>query len=246
MKIGIFSDIHANAEAFASTRSAIVRENVDMVVSLGDTVGYGGSPEECCRAVRSFASISILGNHDAAVSERMNYNYYYDAAKKVLDEHARQLSNESMQWLSGLPYTYNLYEHEILLCHGSPLKPELFDYVFEIEHAQKLLDIYDRLPLVTFIGHSHLYRCYILEYNDVFEITDVKVKIGKDAPKHIISVGSVGQPRDMDNRAGYVVYDTETSIVRFKRVEYDIESASDKILNMKGDRNFSERLLLGW
>ena len=246
MRFGIFSDVHANAEAFASMRGALMRENVDMVISLGDTVGYGGSPEECCRAVRAFASIGVLGNHDAAVAGRMNYNYYYDAARKVLDEHARQLSNESMQWLCSLPYTYNLFEHEVLLCHGSPMKPEMFDYVFEIEHAQRLLEIYERLPLITFIGHSHLYRCYILEFNDVYEITDRKVRIARDGPKHIFSVGSVGQPRDMDNRAGYLVYDTETEIVTFKRVEYDIETACDKVLRIKGDRNFSERLLLGW
>jgi len=246
MRFGIFSDIHANAEAFASMRASLLKESVDMIISLGDTVGYGGSPEECCRSVRAFAAISILGNHDAAVAGRMNYNYYYDAARKVLDEHARLLSEESMQWLCGLPYTYTLYEHEVLLCHGSPFKPELFDYVFEIEHAQKLLEIYDRLPMLTFIGHSHLYRCYILESNDVFEINDRKVKVGGDAPKHIFSVGSVGQPRDMDNRAGYVIYDTETQTVTFKRVEYDIELACDKILQMNGDRNFSERLLLGW
>ncbi len=246
MRFGIFSDIHANAEAFAAIRSAILRSNVDMIISLGDTVGYGGSPEACCRAVRSFASIAILGNHDAAVAGRMNYNYYYDAARKVLDEHAHLISPDSMQWLCGLPYTYNLYEHDVLLCHGSPLKPELFDYVFEVEHAQRLFEIYDRLPLLTFIGHSHLYRCYILEHNDVFEITDTRVKVSKDAPKHIISVGSVGQPRDMDNRAGYMIYDTATGMLHFHRVEYDIELAGDKILKMNGDRNFSERLLLGW
>ena len=246
MRFGIFSDVHANAEALASVKSALMKERIDMFICLGDTVGYGGSPNECCSSVKSLASITILGNHDAAVAGRMNYNYYYDAARKVLDEHTGQLNRENLQWLHSLPYTYTLFEHEILLCHGSPLKPDLFDYVFEIEHAQKLVEIYERLPLITFIGHSHLYRCYVLEFKDVYEVSDTKFKISKDAPKHIISVGSVGQPRDMDNRAGFIVYDSETRKLVFKRIEYDIETAGEKIHDMNGDPNFSERILLGW
>jgi len=124
--------------------------------------------------------------------------------------------------------------------------PEVFDYVFEVEHAQRLLEIYEKLPSVTFIGHSHLYRCYVLEYNDVYEITDTTIRIIRGGQKHIISVGSVGQPRDMDNRAGFVIYDSDSDTVIFKRVEYDIETASQKIMRMNVDKNFSERLLLGW
>jgi len=246
MKFGIISDVHANAEALASVRIALQKEKVDSIICLGDTVGYGGSPEECCILIRSLAAVTVLGNHDAAVAGKMNYNYYYDSARKMLDEHAKVLNPESISWLQSLPYTFKIEDFDILFCHGSPLMPEVFDYVFEVEHAQRLLEIYGKLPSVTFIGHSHLYRCYVLEYNDVYEITDTTIRIIRGGQKHIISVGSVGQPRDMDNRAGFVIYDSDSDTVIFKRVEYDIETASQKIMRMNVDKNFSERLLLGW
>jgi len=246
MRIGVFSDVHANMEALAAVRTALVAESPDMIVCLGDTVGYGGSPAECCRAVRALASVTVVGNHDAAVASRMNYSYYYESARRILDEHARLIGRDHQEWLGSLPYTYDMPEHHMLLSHGSPLRPDAFDYIFEVEHAQRLLEIEEKLPVVTFIGHSHLYRCYVLERGDAYEVTSARVKLSRDAPRHVISVGSVGQPRDLDNRASFVIYDTDAMEVVLTRVEYDIEAASEKILGMRGDPNFSERLLLGW
>ena len=84
MKIGIFSDTHSNHEALTAVLGAFKQEGVDKLVCLGDTVGYGASPNECCDLVRQVASFTILGNHDAAVAGRMDYSYYYDAARQAL------------------------------------------------------------------------------------------------------------------------------------------------------------------
>ena len=91
MRIGIFSDTHSNLEALTAVLGAFKHESVDKLVCLGDTVGYGASPNECCDLVREVAAFTILGNHDAAVAGRMDYSYYYDAARQALDLHASML-----------------------------------------------------------------------------------------------------------------------------------------------------------
>ena len=103
MRIGIFSDTHSNLEALTAVLGAFKHESVDKLVCLGDTVGYGASPNECCDLVREAAAFTILGNHDAAVAGRMDYSYYYDAARQALDLHASILSPDNMKWLQALP-----------------------------------------------------------------------------------------------------------------------------------------------
>ena len=104
MRIGIFSDVHANIEAMNAVAEAFKSERIDKYVCIGDVVGYGASPNECCDLIRKLAAFTILGNHDAAVAGRMDYSYYYDAARQALDLHARQLSSDNMEWLKALPY----------------------------------------------------------------------------------------------------------------------------------------------
>src|SRR4051812_21146146 len=104
MKFGIFSDTHSNFEALTAVLAAFDQECVDKLVCLGDSVGYGGSPNETCDLIRSRASFTILGNHDAAVAGRMDYSYYYDAARQALDMHAHILKPDNMKWLQDLPY----------------------------------------------------------------------------------------------------------------------------------------------
>ena len=92
MRLGIFSDIHANYEALSAVLEAYRTRTIDVYYCLGDTVGYGGSPNECADLVREIAKTTILGNHDAAVAGRMDYSYYYEAARHALDAHAAMLS----------------------------------------------------------------------------------------------------------------------------------------------------------
>ena len=96
MRLGIFSDVHANLEAMSSVMEAYGTEDIDTYYCLGDVVGYGGSPNECADIVRDVAEVTILGNHDAAVAGRMDYSYYYEAAREALNMHARSLTPENM------------------------------------------------------------------------------------------------------------------------------------------------------
>jgi putative phosphoesterase len=242
MKIGIFSDTHANHEALSAVLSAFEREHVDKLVCLGDTVGYGANPNECCDLVRDVAAFTILGNHDAAVAGRMDYSYYYDAARQALDLHASILTPDNMKWLQSLPY--EVREGHISFCHGSPVNIEEFEYIFAPEQAARCLPEWERLADVTFIGHSHLCKSFALEPEDVHEVVAQKFEL-RAGHKYIISVGSVGQPRDYDNRASYTVYDSDARVFEFKRVAYDIDSAAQKIFSAKLERNFGNRLFIG-
>ena len=244
MRFGIFSDVHANYEALSATLEAYRSERIDGYYSLGDTVGYGGSPNECADMVRELAKKTILGNHDAAVSGRMDYSYYYEAARHALDAHASMLTDGNMAWLKGLPYQERLEEHELLLCHGSPLRLEEFEYIFAPEQARECIGIFDKLGHLTLIGHSHLCKVFALTKGTVEELPAADFDLAADK-KYIVSVGSVGQPRDFDNRASYTVYDTGKKRFEFKRVEYDIELAADKVLRAKLERNFAHRLFIG-
>ncbi len=116
MRLGILSDIHANLEALSAVLESFQKERIDVYHCLGDTVGYGGSPNECCDLIRNLAKHTILGNHDAAVSGRMDYSYYYEAARHALDVHAALVSSENMEWLKNLPYQVRLEEQGVLLC----------------------------------------------------------------------------------------------------------------------------------
>jgi len=253
MRLGIFSDVHANYEALSSVLQAYSREKIDVFYCLGDTVGYGGSPNECADLVRETAKVTILGNHDAAVAGRMDYSYYYEAARHALDAHAQVLSGTNMSWLRGLPYEHKLEDANVLLCHGSPVHLEEFEYIFAPEQARDCLPIYDRLGHITMIGHSHLCKVFALTRTSVEELIDPSDFRGHPPQsfeldpnkKYIVSVGSVGQPRDQINRASYTIYDTEAKRFEFKRIEYDVSGAADKILRAKLNRNFADRLFLG-
>lgn len=242
MRIGIISDVHSNIEALTAVAEEIERLECDMVICLGDVVGYGASPNECCELLRSLAAVTILGNHDAAVAGRMDYSFYYDAARHALDWTASRLNETHLDWLKGLSYTHRL--ENVGFCHGSPLDPEAFEYIFEEGQARNLLPILAELPEITFIGHSHLCRAFALEEGEVHDVVAQRFMV-KNGYRYICSVGSVGQPRDLDNRACFATYDTERRVVEYHRVEYDIDKAAQKIFDADLSLRFGKRLFHG-
>lgn len=244
MRLGILSDVHANYEALSAVVEALRREGVDDCYCLGDTVGYGGAPNECAELVQATVKATILGNHDAAVAGLMDYSYYYEAARQALDTHASLLTKKNHEWLRGLPYTIKLDALGVDLCHGSPVRLEDFEYIFAPEQARECLPIFDDLNDLVLIGHSHLCKVFALTRDSVEELPAQTFDL-EPGYKYIVSVGSVGQPRDCDNRASYVIYDTDRRHFEFKRVEYDVEAAAARIHKVNLERNFANRLFLG-
>ena len=243
MRVAIVSDIHGNIEALDAVLSEFETVgNIDKYVCLGDVVGYGADPDACCNRIRDLCDVALLGNHDAAVAGRMDYSYYYDAAREALDWCVAHLSDDNLAWLKQLPYTGS--DDDILYSHGSPMQPEEYDYIFATDQARALLSMRDDLPLVTFIGHSHLTKVFALTDDDALDVVAPKFRL-KEEMRYIVTVGSVGQPRDYDPRACAGLYDTESHEYSFVRVEYDIESQRQKIIDAGLAQNFGTRLLLG-
>jgi predicted phosphodiesterase len=245
MLIGIFSDVHSNLEAMTTVVESYeaLDEEMDMYVCLGDVVGYGAEPNACCEIVRDMAEYTILGNHDAAVCGRMNYAFYYDAARNALDWHARQLREEHHEWLRTLPYRKDW--KELSFCHGSPINLEDFEYVFNVFQANQLLDHWQDLQHITFIGHSHLTKAFSLHEEGGAQEIHGPTLTFEDDKKYVVTVGSVGQPRDNDNRACFGVYDTEAQTFQYHRVEYDIRESARKIFESDLSSDFAKRLFFG-
>lgn len=244
MRYGILSDTHANIEALEAVFQAYEAEAIDRYVCLGDTVGYGASPNEACALMRAKVAHTILGNHDAAVAGRMDYSSYYYAARHALDRHAEMLDRENMEWLKELPY--DVRENEVWFCHGSPLAIEQFEYIFAREQAAECMAIFDSMPPLTVIGHSHLCKGFALnpDHPGAQEVVAQRFEL-RPGWKYIVSVGSVGQPRDFDPRACCTIFDTETKTFEFRRVEYDVKASAAKILASDLEPNFGTRLFLG-
>jgi diadenosine tetraphosphatase ApaH/serine/threonine PP2A family protein phosphatase len=242
MRIAVISDVHSNIEALTEVLRVADAQRVDRVVCLGDVVGYGASVNECCELVRTECEVSLLGNHDAAVAGRMDYSFYYDAARHALDWSAGVITDENHAWLKSAPFTYRI--GDVGFCHGSPVDPRAYEYIFALEQARELTPFVAHLPEVTFIGHSHLCKAFAIGNGEVSDVVAQKFGIRRGY-RYIISVGSVGQPRDYDNRACFVVCDTDARTVEYHRVEYDIESSAQRILEADLALNFGKRLFLG-
>lgn len=243
MRYGIFSDVHGNLEALDVTLAYLLGEKCDAYVFLGDAVGYGANPNEVCDRIRPMADVAIIGNHDAAACGRIDFADYYDAARHALRWSSERLSPENRDWLNGLPF--KVRHGDIEFCHGAPIHPEAFDYLFAPEQVEAMGSAVGELAQTTFIGHSHLTISFYV--GDTAVVTPIIAdNIDCQGPaKTIITVGSVGQPRDRDPRACCGIYDTETKMFNFHRIAYDVLAARQKIIDAGLAPVFGERLLVG-
>ncbi len=244
MRIGIISDVHANLAALQVVLDELEKKQVDDYVCLGDVVGYGASPNECADLVREITSTTIMGNHDAAVSGKMDYSFYYDQAKQALDWTVEVLSEENLNWLRSLNYIETREDQQVCFSHGSPLAPSEFNYIFNMEQAHEAYLAKDQLAQVTFIGHSHLCRVFAFDDTDVIQMVPGLIELDPEK-KYIISVGSVGQPRDYDPRAAYAVFDTDSRTFEQFRVEYDVALSAKRIYDARLPDAFGKRLFVG-
>jgi diadenosine tetraphosphatase ApaH/serine/threonine PP2A family protein phosphatase len=245
MRIGLFSDVHANLEALEAVIKAYEKARIDRYICLGDIVGYGANPNECCQLVRDLADLVVTGNHDAACCGRMSTEWFNLAARTAVEEQSRMLDTSHMRWLEQLPYRLDL--DNMLLCHGSPYRLEEFLYILEEADIDEILQhVTTRQPLI-FAGHTHCGTTFIYREKPGLRIWEDSRDTIKVLPEqgYVFNVGSVGQPRDGDWRASYAIMDTETMTFELKRVDYDVDAASEKIERLGLPITLSERLYLG-
>jgi diadenosine tetraphosphatase ApaH/serine/threonine PP2A family protein phosphatase len=249
--IALISDLHSNMEAIRAVLDHVASQGIDRVVCLGDVIGYGPEPVAALRLVKGF-EVCLRGNHEEAllyVAEDFN-----EKARMALDWTRDQLNSESLgkderYELWNLLSDVMLVEHRLedaLLVHGSPRDP-IREYMLprDAQNLRKMGEIFERMDrALCFVGHSHVPGVYPQaggfvsprEAPDGFRV--------KPGTKALVNVGSVGQPRDGDNRACYATWDGET--VRFHRVPYDYEATMRKIYASGGlPRYLADRLKVG-
>ncbi len=231
MKYAIISDIHSNLEALMTVLKEIQKKQVDEIVCLGDVVGYGANPDEVAEIVRNEVKYTVRGNHDDALYDNGTFSLINSYAKAAITYTRELLSEENYEWLKRLPMTNKI--EDVLLVHASPSEPHEWKYIFTQTDAQIELSSFEEK--ICLIGHTHV------------PVIFKKSVAGGSGPqvRELINVGSVGQPRDGDNRASFGIIDTGKFTYENLRIEYDYQMAANKIIAAGLPAFLAERLYKG-
>jgi diadenosine tetraphosphatase ApaH/serine/threonine PP2A family protein phosphatase len=219
MRVAVISDIHANGHALEAVLAAVDEERPDALWCLGDTVGYGPAPNECCAEVERRADLCLVGNHDLAVLGRIDLEEFTGEAAAAARWTRRELSPEARAFLEGLEPQGTA--HGVELFHASPTDP-VWDYVLSGEAALEALEL-TSAPLVL-VGHSHVALQIVLNDGTLDGgLAPAGTEVDLSAGRFLLNPGSVGQPRDGDSRAAWLVIDTSTARATFRRTGYSVE-----------------------
>jgi predicted phosphodiesterase len=246
----LLSDIHSNLEALEACLAAAPA--CDVVVNLGDIVGYGASPNEVIERSRELGKFFVRGNHDKAVCGLIDIKDFNPVAALASSWTRNQLTEENLDWLRSLPQGPLQIEGlpDTQFVHGSPIHED--EYVVNVGDAVAPLLV---SPITTtFFGHTHLQGSFTLSgdhveavhpaYRTVGQIESSQFPLKKNL-RYLVNPGSVGQPRDGDWRAGFAVLDSDAGIVAFYRVPYNLKIAQDRILAADLPARLATRLAAG-
>jgi predicted phosphodiesterase len=238
--LAIISDIHSNTEALTAVLADVASRGVQQVLCLGDVIGYGPEPKACMDLIMSNAQVTLMGNHDYAVLYEPNkFNIGAEAAcfwtrQQLEEEPSVPLRSRRWDFLGNLPVKHVLSGEqygigEMMFVHGSPRRP-INEYVFPDDiynNPSKIQSVFERIGHLCFVGHTHLPGVFV-EKPDFYSPEDLEGVFDVDpGRKALINVGSVGQPRDRDPRACYVLVDQKK--VQFVRVAYDVNAVVEKV-----------------
>lgn len=232
MRYLIIADMHGNWDALVAVLEDARERGFDEVLVLGDLVGYGATPneivEELARLEMPFHA--IRGNHDkvvAGIDDGMNFNpTALQAARWTSDA----MTEENLRFIRELPQGPVRIDEDLLICHGSLLDEDEY-LLASLDAIESLLSVGDQ---VVFFGHTHIPSKF--SYRDEDGHAEVAVLEGDEVVVHLqagtrymLNPGSVGQPRDRDRRAGYMIYDTDSQQVTLHRLEYPVAQAQERI-----------------
>ncbi|MEJ5357698.1 MAG: metallophosphoesterase family protein [Desulfobacterales bacterium] len=228
MRLAILSDIHGNLDAFEAVLEDLATRRVDAVYSLGDNIGYGAQPEEVVELLVRRGIPSVLGNHELAALDPSTLDWFNPAARRSLALTLSWLRPDTRAFLAALPRFRSV--HGLRLVHGFPPDSPT-TYLFEIpwlDFAARFACFPERICLV---GHTHLLGLYRLLEGQVREEALSEGEHALDpASRYLVNVGSVGQPRDGDPRAKYVIWDEGRGTLEVRCVSYDAPAAAARIL----------------
>ncbi len=239
MQIALFGDIHANLEALEAVLDDARRQNCTDWVCLGDVVGYNASPAECIELVRKMDCPVVKGNHDEDAGGDHSLENMNPTAATALEWTRNQLSQDHRVWLRKLRMVRQVEDFTVV--HSTLDQPQAWHYVTNKFDAMSNFSY--QFTNVCFHGHTHVPRVFVRAAR-VREVPTESVAV-EEGLKYFINVGSVGQPRDGDPRACYVIYDFDSKTVLFRRVDYDLDLAQQKILEAGLPPGLAARLTEG-
>jgi predicted phosphodiesterase len=239
MKFAIIADIHANLDAFQVVLEDCKKQQVTHYACLGDVVGYNANPKECLDIVRAMNIPCVKGNHDEYCSTEEHLEGFNPAAAEAVNWTRKQLTDEDRLWLRELKYTRMVTNFTIV--HATLDGPQRWGYVFD-KLAAAASFTYQNTS-VCFFGHTHVPVAFMKD-SMVRGGTYSKFKL-EQGKKYFVNVGAVGQPRDNNPKAAYVVYDTLETTIELRRLDYDIAAAQKKILAAGLPERLAERLAYG-
>ena len=241
MRVAVVSDIHGNLHALRAVLDAVAAEEVDALWCLGDLVGYGPRPNECCAEVERAASLCLVGNHDLGVLGRIPLAEFSDDAGVAARWSQSVLGGEARAFLERLQSRGSAEDVELF--HASPRDP-VWEYVLSDEVALAAFRL-TSAPVVL-VGHSHVALAFVLEDGAVDgAVVPGGAEIDLADGRFILNPGSVGQPRDGDPRAAYLVLDLDAKRALHRRVAYPIERTQEEIRERGLPEALADRLAHG-
>jgi diadenosine tetraphosphatase ApaH/serine/threonine PP2A family protein phosphatase len=241
MRYAVVSDIHSNIEALDVALGLMKPD--DRMWCLGDIVGYGPNPNECVGKVRERASATVMGNHDLAAVDNFGVEWFNSAAQEAIRWTQGVLSKENVDWLNTLGYEMRV--DDCLLVHGAP-QPDYFDYILDKDGARRAFGATD--ARMIFIGHTHIAEIYSLAPDGSIAHRNFQYGGSMELDpncRHIVNVGSVGQPRDLNPHASLGFYDAAAATLEIVRFEYAISAVQEKIECAHLPEVLARRLTMG-
>jgi predicted phosphodiesterase len=247
MRFFILSDIHSNIEALEASIQRAKLAGYDAVFCCGDIVGYGPNPVEAIDAVRGLNAITIRGNHDRVAAGEDDASEFNPHARRAVFWTRDVLPDSYRNYLSSLPVGPLSVHDDAQLVHGAITHED--DYIFSGSDAASNLRLAEKR--LTFFGHSHFPAVFA---NDAagkpvspptYEFDEFTAVRCDGAQRFLVNPGSVGQPRDGDTRASFLIWDQERGRLEFYRVEYPIEQTQSKMRTANLPSYLIERLSHG-
>ncbi|MGD0019632.1 MAG: metallophosphoesterase family protein [Candidatus Limnocylindrales bacterium] len=241
MRIAVISDIHSNLRALEAVLASI--GTVDALWQLGDVVGYGPDPDAVVARLRQVGAIGVRGNHDAAAAGYVSTDDFNVDGRLALEWTRAQISPETSAYVAALPERRVPEGSDFTLVHGSPRDP-IWEYLVDTWAARENLSAFATAFCLN--GHTHV-PLVLGERRGHVEAIAVasKSRIDLDSGRAFLNPGSVGQPRDGDPRASYMVIDTDARVVTWQRVSYDIEATQAAMLEAGLPHRLARRLSHG-
>lgn len=239
MRYLVLGDIHSNLSAF----NAVLKEakEFEQILNLGDVVGYAPYPNECIDTLKHYKQISILGNHDGGVIGKVPLTLFNPQAAIANRLNAQVLTSENKSFLENLPLELTI-EEKITLVHGSPKNP-IWEYLLSCNEALGNLSFF-KTP-ICFVAHTHIPVVFEFKEGRCLEIkAKAELHLNSNS-SHIINPGSVGQPRDGNPKASFLIFDSQNLKIEFKRVEYDIFKVQEELRKEGYPWGLAKRLTLG-